>query len=239
MHNILFIGNSLTSFNRGIPYYLERLAASADPLLSIKADAVLKGGAPLKTLWRDQKALKFINTASYDVVVLQEDIPETDVATFHKYARKFDTRIKATGARSILFMAWPYERLGWITQEEIAQAHHDIATEIGIKHDVAPVGLAWQRALEEGSNLDMYSSDQEHPSIYGTYLSTYVLYATIFGRSPVGLSYPFSSDKIRKYIFKREWKQWQKSKQEMIFLQRIAWETVQEYQVQHKPDNFC
>ena len=60
--------------------------------------------------------------------------------TFHEYARQFDAEIKKAGAQPILFMAWSYQRLGWITMEEIAQAHRAIATELSTV-DLAP--SAW------------------------------------------------------------------------------------------------
>ena len=212
---ILFIGNSLTYYNGGLDHHLEKLAASADPPLVIKANRFTQSGASLEKLWRKYclgRATNHIDIGAYDAVVLQEDLPETDVHRFHQYARQFDAEIKKAGARPILFMAWSYKRLGWITMEEISQAHRVIATELGI--DVAPVGLAWQRAMKDRPGLDLYAADREHPSIYGTYLAANVVYATVFGRSPVGLAF-FPSGMIES---------------EAAFLQRIAWKTVQEYQ---------
>jgi hypothetical protein len=98
--------------------------------------------------------------------------------------------------------------------EEIAPAHRAIATELGT--DIAPVGLAWQHAMKERPGLDMYASDREHPSIYGTYLAANVVYATVFGKSPVGSTY-FPSGV---------------GQEEAAFLQRTAWETVQGYRVE-------
>jgi len=152
---------------------------------------------------------------------LQGDIPETDVATFHEYARKFDAEIKESGATPILFMANDYQRLGWISMEEIAQAHLDIATELGV--DVAPVGLAMKRAMDESRDLgmfmDMYYEDREHPNLYGSYLAANIVYATVVGESPIGLAYlPSEENGVTV------------TEEEAALLQRIAWETVQEYQ---------
>ncbi|MBN2393923.1 MAG: hypothetical protein JXR84_24530 [Anaerolineae bacterium] len=212
LQQILFVGNSFTFYNKGLDFHMEQLASSANPPLVVQATRSVMSGAWLEQLWKYGNARQLIDKYDYDVVVLQEDIPETDVDTFHEYARKFVAEIEGTGARPVLFMAWAYERRGWITMEEIAQAHRDIATELGI--DVAPVGLAWQRAMEERPELDMYSLDKEHPSIYGTYLAINVVYATIYEKSPVGLTY--LPDGI--------------TEEDAAFLQRIAWETVQEYQ---------
>jgi hypothetical protein len=73
-----------------------------------------------------------------------------------------------------------------ITIEEIVQAHRDLATELGA--GVAPVGLAWQRAMEERPEMDLYNAGGIYPSIYGTYLASNVVYATVFGKNPSGLA---------------------------------------------------
>lgn len=215
---ILFVGNSLTYYNGGLDVHFERLAGSDNPPLVVEAESVVRPMGTLETLWEVEHAYKAINEGNLDVVVLQGDIPETDVDTFKEYVRKFDEDIKDAGAETVLFMAWPYERIGGrITMEEIAQAHHDIAMELGV--DVAPVGLAFQRAREERPELDLYQSDKEHPNILGTYLAANVIYATIFEKNPIGLTYLPS-----RYPGVTE--------DEAAFLQRIAWETVQKYQME-------
>jgi hypothetical protein len=153
-----------------------------------------------------------IGEGQYDVVVLQEGLPLTDVDTFHEYTRLFVAEIRETGAEPVLFMEWSRKGL---TTQEIAQAYGDIASELGV--DVAPVGIAWQRAMGERPELDMYDSDDIHPSTYGHYLAVNVIYATIFGRSPVGLTWDCYGALTGE---------------EVTFLQNIAWETVQEYQAQ-------
>jgi hypothetical protein len=225
---ILFIGNSLTYENEGLDIHMKRLVDSSDLPLNIETETVVRPSAPLESLWKNTNAREAINEGDYDVVVLQEDIPLTDVETFHEYARKFDAEIKEAGAETVLFMAWPHRGgLETGTTELIAQAHRDVATELGI--DVAPVCLAWKRAMEERPELDMFSTDEVHPSLYGTYLAVNVVYATVFGESPVGLAYvppdrnfAVSTGKVTRGM----------SEEEAAYLQRIAWETVQEYQAQ-------
>ena len=216
---ILFIGSSLMGFNE-LDNHFEQLASSATPPLVIEADRYAMSYGTLKKLWGDTYMHGKMEKGNYDLVVLQEDIPEIidrDVKVFHEYTRIFVEKIKELGANPVLFMAWSYKRLRWISMEEIAQAHHDIAKELGLT--VAPVGLAMQNAIAERPDLDMLHYDEEHPSIHGTYLSACVIYATIFGRSPLGSSYlPTWRGGV--------------TEEEAVFLQRIAWETVQEYQAQ-------
>ena len=224
---ILFIGNSLTYSNEGLDYHLNQLVGSSNLPNSIEAESVVRPGATLESLWVATNAREAINEGNYDVVVLQEDLPETEVETFYEYARKFIAEIEKVGAEPVLFMAWPYERLGWITMDEIAQAHFGVAKELGV--DVAPVGLAMEQAMKERPEIDMLAGDAEHPSIYGTYLAVNTVYATIFGESPVGLVYlpPESYYLLSNGEVVRD-----VTDEQAAFLQRIAWEIVQEYRAQ-------
>ena len=180
---ILFVGNSLTFWNNGLEYHIALLAGSANPPLVIQADSIVRAGAPLERMWENTEAREMIGEGDYDVVVLQDALPSADVDTFHAYTRKFVEEIRKTGAEPVLFMTWPRTRL---TMEEIAQAYGDIAMELGV--DVAPVGLAWQRAMEERPELDMYDIDRVHPSIHGSYLAVNVIFARSLER--VRLVYP-------------------------------------------------
>jgi hypothetical protein len=208
---ILFVGDSFTYYQNGIYTHLERLAAAATPPLAVTADKSVFGGASLRRLWDLKEPVKAIDTATYDVVVLQEDIPETTIADFREYAGKFVAEVRKNHARPVLFMAWAYPRLGWISMAEIVQAHRDAGKELNV--DVAPVGLAWQEASKQRPGMNFYGPDREHPSMYGTYLATCVIYATIYGRDPNGSAYVPSGLTL----------------EEAAFLQRIAWQSVQYY----------
>lgn len=208
---ILFVGDSFTYAQNGIYTHFEKLAAAAPSPLVVTTDKAVAGGAFLKVLWELKTPVRAIETGNFDVVVLQDDIPETNVDYFRQYARLFVETARNHHARPVLFMAWAYQRLGWISMAEIARAHRQLATELNV--DVAPVGLAWQRSSTERPGLDMYDKDREHPSIHGTYLATSVVYATIYGQNPTGFKY------VPPGI----------AADDALFLQRTAWQTVQDY----------
>jgi hypothetical protein len=84
-------------------------------------------------------------------------------------------------------MAWAYRRLGWISAEQIAQVHREVGKALGV--DVAPVSIAWERVLKERKDVPLFAADLEHPNMNGTYLSTLVVYATVFKKDPSPLSY--------------------------------------------------
>jgi len=112
----------------------------------------------------------------------------------------------------MFYMTWPYERLNWISLEEIADAHRDISIELDAS--VAPVGVAFDRSLRERADLSMLGRDREHQSIHGMYIAACVVYTSLFGVSPEGLAYAPGGV----------------SAEEAAFLQRIAWESIQEWQ---------
>jgi hypothetical protein len=70
-------------------------------------------------------------------------------------------------------------------QVQIQAGCMEIAEEVEAK--VAPVGIAWQSALERELNLNLWQLDGVHPSREGSYLAANVFYALIFQQSPAGL----------------------------------------------------
>ncbi|MAW78137.1 MAG: hypothetical protein CMJ95_12235 [Planctomycetes bacterium] len=179
---ILFVGNSFTFWRGGLSTHMKQLSDAMAPPLGYETSSVVRGGASLEVMWNKTDAVKKIADGNWDVVVLQEDLPETNVESFRKYSRKFVQAVRDAGARPILFMAWEYDRLNWISLEEIIAAHQEMAKEL--KVEVAPVSWAWNKSRAVKPDLNMYSGDREHPSVAGMYLSLMVIEATISGADP-------------------------------------------------------
>ena len=80
---------------------------------------------------------------------------------------------------------------GWCKQHKsglaggLNGAYFDIARELQAL--VAPVGIAWKKALAANPNLILHQSDKSHPNPTGSYLAACVFYGTLFDKSPVGL----------------------------------------------------
>ncbi len=96
-------------------------------------------------------------------------------------------------------------------------AYFDIAKEL--KAQVAPVGMAWKNALAKNPTLVLHQPDKSHPDPKGSYLAACVFYATLLGKSPVGL--PGELRKGSQVLV-------QIAPDEAKMLQEIAWQTVQE-----------
>ncbi|CAK0905970.1 unnamed protein product [Prorocentrum cordatum] len=138
---VLFVGDSFLTYCNDLDVQVAALAAAAG-IEGVEVEREVQGGAPLKALWHDTEARQRIAAGRYDIVVLQEDLPETDLATFREYARRFAGACAEAGAGMVLLAAWGYRRLGWISTEEIAQ-----------------VGMAWKRA-QSGRAVRLLSKDR-------------------------------------------------------------------------------
>ena len=229
---LLFYGDGLTSSNLGLPAHLKLLAASADPPVTVEVQAHTSGTVRLKD---HLEGVRFasIQDGNWDVVVLQEDHHWAASEEFFTAVRKFDAEIEAAGAETVLLMTWERDTVKkFLTIEEIAEDHRDIAQELDLK--VAPAGLAWQRSIEKRPDLDLYAPDRHHPSARGTYLTACVLYAVIFEKSPVGLEYQPAEMIANVDSLAYLGEKWAMTDEEAAFLQQTAWDTVVENRTQNK-----
>jgi len=194
---VLFLGNSYTDVN-DLPHVFAELAASGGQ--HVGTGKVAPGGVTLAdhvTLAESQTALA---SARWDVVVLQEQsqvpsVPAMRSQQMYPAARTLVATIRKAGARPTLLETWA-RRDGWpensmpdydAMQTNIEQGYLGIGHELDVP--IAPAGEAWRSARLHAPHVELWQSDGSHPTVAGTYLAACVLYASIFGRSPVGLSY--------------------------------------------------
>lgn len=182
---VLFIGNSYTYVN-DLPQQVQRMAEAAGAERSIDVVSVTPGGMTLERHWSDGPARRLIRQGGWTHVVLQEQStrPIDDPELFFQYARMFDEEIDRVGAETVFYLTWARQHRP-ASQDTLSNAYLTIADELGAS--VAPVGMAWQRALQEDPALVLHHGDRSHPGPTGTYLAAIVFYATLYDASPVGL----------------------------------------------------
>ena len=166
---VLFIGNSLTFWNQGVDVMLAKLVPG------IETSRVAVGGATLETLWNNDEA-KLACADNWNVVVLQEDLPETSRESFRRHAKLWCDHVRKYGAEPVFYAAWAYDRLPAFDDDAICAEHARAAEENNAR--LANVGAA-RTAGPEG--LDLFDDDREHPSLAGTYLASCVIATTIYG----------------------------------------------------------
>jgi len=206
--HVLFIGNSLT-YGNDLPKMVAELA-KAGKQRPIHHERETPGGCTFEKHWKDGKALAKIQSRKWDYVILQDQsqAPLLKRDSMFDHAKKFDAEIKKQGAKTLLYMTWALQNKPE-DQAAISKAYLDLAAEL--KSQIAPVGNAWEAALNADKKLVLHTGDKKHPTATGTYLAACVFYATIYGKSPEGL--PGSIGKL--------------TDEEARPLQVIAWKTVQ------------
>jgi hypothetical protein len=182
--HVLFIGNSLTYVNN-LPGILEALADSAhEPLLETRT--VAKPDYSLADHWVDGDARAAIINGGWNVVVLQQGPSslEDSRALLLTYAKNFAVPIHGIGARAALYQVWPTSD----RQEDFLRANESYRiAAAAVAGMLFPVGEAWLGAQQLDASVPLYAFDGLHPSAEGSYLAALVMYATLYGKSPIGL----------------------------------------------------
>ena len=198
----LFLGNSYTYVN-DLPLLVSQIASSkGDSLFALK---YAPGGYTFQLHSHDPMTRAAIAAGPWDVVILQEQSqlpalwPDSVAITTYPYADTLNRLIKENDSCSLtlFFMTWG-RKYG---DTDFCPVYPPVCTYNGMQArlresyltmgmmfnaEVSPVGAAWKttRALNPG--LELYQSDNSHPSLSGSYLAACTFYTAIFHKSPVG-----------------------------------------------------
>lgn len=222
---ILFVGNSYV-YTNNLPLVLYNLALSNGD--TIIYDSSAPGGYTFLQHTTNATTLSKINAQAWDYVVLQEQSqkpafsPSQVQAETYPYAAQLNDLILANDSctQTVFFMTWG-RKYGDATncaiypplctfegmQGRLRQSYVEMADDNEAL--VSPVGEAFKYSRMADSTINLYTVDNSHPSVAGTYLAACTFYATLFETSPVGLSYTAGLDATQAG-----------------FLQQIAYQTV-------------
>ncbi|MCC8189831.1 MAG: hypothetical protein LIP77_04215 [Planctomycetes bacterium] len=228
--SILFVGNSFFYYNNSMHDHLNRLVRTGDSEYRLRSTSATISGAGLS--WHNLEAYfdpagvgsySFVEgnqvvfndpqRKPFDVVILldcsQCPVHPTLRPVFFDYAAKHAATARRHDAEPVLFMSWAYADQPAMTTG-LAEAY----VEAGNANDmlVIPAGLAFARSTRDRPDINLYEPDLRHPSLAGTYLGACTVFASFFQKSPEGIAYTAGLDDDTAR-----------------FLQRTAWETVQEY----------
>ena len=181
---ILFVGNSLTYVN-DLPAMLAALADSAGGQKLAVASVAFPDYA-LEDHWAEGSALKAIKRGGWEVVVLQQGssaLPENR-ASLRQWTATYAAEIRKINAKPALYMVWPQSDRQFDFQNVIDSYTLAASDVDGM---LFPVGAAWLAVWKRDPSVQLYSADGLHPSVAATYLAAAVMYAKLYGRSPVGL----------------------------------------------------
>lgn len=196
---VLFVGNSLTSFN-DLPHVIGELAKAAGEARPFTPVAELKGGASLAGhLQVGRVQARIAQEGPWHAVVLQEHggFAAASAADLQRHTvpsvQALQSMIVTAGAQPLLFV--PYARRGGHTagdsydamQDRVNENHTALTKDLGIA--TVPVGEIWRSALRRKPALQLWDERGMHPSLAGTYLAACAFYTQLYGNSPVGNAY--------------------------------------------------
>jgi hypothetical protein len=217
---VLFIGNSYTYYNN-LPDLVNEIALSFGDTLVHESST--PGGSNFYAHSTNAQTLNKINQQQWDYVVLQAQSQELSFSPFqvasdsYPYAEILVDSIFANSSctEPLFFMTWG-RKYG---DQSNCQFYPPVCTYLGMQQRLresyldmtfthnascSPVGMAWKKSIEIDSTLNLYSSDNSHPSIYGSYLAACTFYSSIFKKSAVGSTYwPNAIDSASAYILQQ------------------------------------
>jgi hypothetical protein len=227
--SILYVGNSFFYYNNSLHNHVGQLRRAADSKERLRSVSVTISGSGFD--WHDVDSYFRPNAVSaysfdsrnnivfnkvdrlFDVAIMMDcsqcPIHPQLKSVFHDSAKKNSDIVRKHGTKPVFFMSWAYSDVPEMTAQ-LADAYTQAANDNNAF--VIPAGLAFARSIAKRPELNLYVPDKRHPSVAGTYLAACTVYASLFKKSPVGLSYTAGLDEATaKHI------------------QSTAWETVQDY----------
>ncbi len=198
---VLFIGNSYT-YTNNMPDLFAGIARAAGR--NVRVDASTQGGYTLAQHTTYPPTLAKLAQRGWDFVILQEhsQIPTID---FYRRADMWPAAIqlskgaRAIGARVGLYMTWGRKLGGqqcistycsapfrdfFQMQDTLTNAYGALGKQDSAV--VVPVGRAWAFAFSKNPSIDLWDTDNSHPTLKGSYLAACVFYAVLCKASPVG-----------------------------------------------------
>lgn len=223
---ILFIGNSLTSCN-DLPGLIGAMFAARQQAVGLGQHA--PGGTSLIEHAANPEVAQLIASRRWTHVVLQDQsgLPAALPEKTGEAGKTLCELARKTGATPVYYLTWGYPSkqppgMDLAMQRELNKAYATAAIES--KALLAPVGPAWQAALEKNPKLPLYTPNDYHPSLEGSYLTACVLFTIIAQRSPVGLP-----GTLAGMVNGRPQTVANLPADRARFYQQVAWDTVQTF----------
>ncbi|MCE3075652.1 PKD domain-containing protein [Chryseobacterium gwangjuense] len=197
---VFFVGNSYTYYN-DLPVLIASIAASTGDVLIHQSHT--PGGSTLQDHANNQNVTSTISLGNWDYVVLQEQsqlpsFPLSQVQTdVFPFAQQLSTLVNNQNAcgNVIFYMTWgrksgdqsncsslPYNCTYQGMDDKLYERYMQMATDN--ESLVSPVGKVWRNIRTQYPSLELYSSDESHPSYLGSMAAAYTFYTIIFKKDP-------------------------------------------------------
>jgi hypothetical protein len=205
---VLFIGNSYTYVNN-LPQMVSDVSASAGDTITFNSSA--PGGATFNNHTQNTTTTSLIMGGNWDYVVLQEQsqypsFPIEQVATeSFPYARSLDSLINVYNpcAETVFYMTWGRKNgdasncaewppvCTYLGMDSLLRLRYTMMAENN-NAILSPVSALWRFLIVNNPSLELYSSDESHPSVAGTYAASCSFYTVLFRKDPTSITFTSS-----------------------------------------------
>ena len=199
---VLFIGNSYTQVN-GLPQMVADMAQSMGESLEYRSNT--PGGCTFEMHCHNQ-SMTLICEGGWDFVVMQEQsqLPAFPLDSVELYVFPFAQQLVDSiyahnpCGEPMFFMTWGRKNgdteFGYPpmdTYEGMDSLLYARYMQMGEDNDasVCPVGRVWHYLRDHNEDIELYMSDESHPSLAGSYAAACAFYTMIFGRDPDSISH--------------------------------------------------
>ncbi|MFM7080082.1 MAG: PKD domain-containing protein [Bacteroidota bacterium] len=197
---VLFLGNSYTAYNN-LPQLVADVALSAGDTVVFSSNT--PGGYTLQGHSTNATSLSLLAAGDLDHVVLQEQsqlpsFPQGQVATScFPFARALDSIAQSLNpcVKSVFYMTWGRKNgdasncATWppvCTYSGMDSLLRLRYMQMAVDNDamVSPVGAIWRYIRSTYPSIELYQTDESHPSLAGSYAAACAFYTVFFRKSP-------------------------------------------------------
>ena len=199
---VLFIGNSYTQANN-LPQMVADIALSMGERLEYQSNT--PGGCTFE-MHCHNPSMTMICEGGWDFVVMQEQsqLPAFPLDSVELYVFPFAQQLVDSiyahnpCAEPMFFMTWGRKNgdteFGYPpmdTYEGMDSLLYARYMKMGEDNDasVCPVGRVWHYLRDHHAEIELYTPDESHPSLSGSYATACAFYTMIFGRDPDSIVY--------------------------------------------------
>ena len=197
---VLFIGNSYV-YTNDLPNAVKTLALGCGDTLEYSQST--PGGCTFQQHLSNTTTMGYVNAGGWDKVILQEQsqLPSFPIGNVQNqcfpFAQQLCQQIRnvTPSANIVFYMTWgrkngdatncanypplcTYQGMDSLLYWRYMQMAADNAAVI------SPVGRVWHAIRDSHPEIELYSSDESHPSVAGTYAAAVTFYTILFRKSP-------------------------------------------------------
>jgi PKD repeat protein len=202
-YKVLFLGNSYTGVNN-LPQIVQDVALSAGDTLVF--DSYTPGGYQLIDHAADVNSQNKIMTGGWDYVVIQgqSQEPITQSNAFYSGGSALYNLMKQYNpcAVTMPYMTWGRKNgdASNCVTFPVMCTYQGMDTTLrkrylnltaNLNGEVSPVSVVWNYIRQNYPNIELYQTDESHPSPAGSYAAACCFYATIFKKDPTLITFNF------------------------------------------------